>query len=156
MGFSVSHLRWPSLARDLAVMTAPESPITDLGQLCKAYKITEGELAEIVKVPEFQNLLKNELETCKALGSRAGIHYRFSSLSQALAEQMFRDASSGVLEGRDAVALLKLFMQAGGLLSDKETQVNTQVNVGVHLPLPTGLNNNKLKHIESALGPENV
>lgn len=148
MSIVLSSLRWPSLARDLAIMTAPGSPLTDLGQLCKAYGVTDKELAEITKIPAFQDLLKRELEACKAQGSKAGVHYRFSSLSQALAEQLFRDASNGILEGKDVVALLKLFMQAGGLLSDKEApQVNTQVNVGVQLPLPVGISGSKLKHL---------
>ena len=62
------------------------------------------------------------------------------TLSQALLEKMFRDAHQGLLENKDALKLLELMMKSAGLLDTKEaTQVNTQVNVAVPLPLPQGV-----------------
>ena len=141
--------RWPSLAQDLAIMTVPGSPIPDFNFIHQVYGTTDDELKEIIKIPEFQQMYKSELDRCKAQGSRAGQIYRFSSLSQALSEKLYRDATTGIMEAKDALKLLELLMKAAGLSDDKSTQVNTQVNVGVALPLPKNLDNPKLKHLEA-------
>lgn len=149
MNDTLSQLRWPSLAQDLAVMTVPGSPITSLDAIYKTYNITEDELRDILKVPYFQQLFKNSLETFKAQGSKAGQIFRATSLSQALSEKLFTDALRGDMEAKDSLKLLELLMKGAGLFdkTDGGTQVNTQVNVGLNLPLPKGLRNHKLDHI---------
>ena len=47
----LENFRWPSLARDLAVMQTPGSPITDFGDIYETYGITEDGKA----VPVFRN-----------------------------------------------------------------------------------------------------
>ena len=55
-------------------------------------------------------------------------------------EKLFRDAYSGEMDSRDALKLLDMLVKVAGLADAKETtQVNTQVNVAVPLPLPKGV-----------------
>ena len=156
MGSEVlAHFQWPSLAQDLAIMNVPGSPITDFEQVYNSYNITEADLKQILQVPEFQQMFQQELAKCKAAGGRAAQIYRFTTLSQALSEKLYADASRGKLEPKDAIKLLELLLKAAGIADDKQ-QVNTQVNVGVSLPLPQGLNNPKLSHITEAQVEQNV
>lgn len=146
----LSHLRWPSLAQDLAIMTVPGTPLTDLQAIYDTYGVDEQSLKELLAVPEFQNMFKTELERCKAQGSKAGVLYRFGTLSQALSEKLYRDAIASQMEMKDAIKFLELLLKAGGMLNDKEQSVNTQVNVGIALPVPQGLKNPKLNHLAVA------
>ena len=148
MNIALSQLRWPSLAQDLAVMSVPGSPIVDLADIYSTYNIDDAELKEIIKVPKFQQLFADSLAEFKAQGSKAAQMYRAVSLSQALSEKLFRDAMGSALDAKDAIKLLELLMRASGQFDQKETQVNTQVNVGVSLPLPNGLSNPKLNHMK--------
>lgn len=152
MDGALDYLKWPSLARDLAVMTVPDSPLDDLDKILTTYGITREELAKLVLHPEFQPLFQKELELCRAQGSRAGQIYRFSTLSQALSEKLFQDAmglGENEMKASESIKLLELMMKAAGLADTKDSPVvNVQTNVGVQLPLPTGLNNPKLKHLE--------
>lgn len=149
MNGALNHLRWPSLARDLAVMTVPDAPTVSLDSLCKAYDLTQEALAQVVMHPEFRQLFERELEACRSLGSKAGKIYRFSALGQALSEKLYNDAMNGAVETKDAIKLLELLLKAAGMMDQKEQQVNVQTNVGINLPLPTGLSNPKLKHLEA-------
>ena len=132
-------------------MTVPGSPISDLSYIYRTYSLSEADLKTVLMIPEFQELFKKELERCKALGDRAATVYRFGSLSQALSEKLFRDAISNEMETKDAIKLLELLLKASGLNEDKTPQVNTQVNVGVTLPLPKGLSNKKLNHLPETM-----
>lgn len=149
MSLAISQTRWPSLAQDLAVMFVPGSPLNNIEQIYATYDIDEQELRDILDVPEFQALFKKEKAQCKAEGKLAGPMYRFSSLSQSLSEKLFNDAMRSDLDAKDAIKLLELFMKAARLLeSPKDApQVNTQVNVSIPLPIPTGLKNPKLSHM---------
>lgn len=152
MNGALDHLQWPSLARDLAVMTVPDSPLTDMDYIYDTYHVTQDELNRLILHPEFQPLLEKELQYCKSQGSRAGQIHRFTSLSAALAEKLFKDAMglAGEMEPKDAIKLLELMMKAAGMADTRDTPVvNVQTNVGVQLPLPTGLTNPKLKHLET-------
>lgn len=141
--------KWPSLAQDLAVMMVPESPITDFNQIYTAYEITADELKQILSIPKFQELYEQALNDFKSQGQAAGILYRTRQLSAALAEDLFRQALGRQIEAKDSLKLLELLMKASGLFKDKDqAQVNTQVNVGLTLPLPKGLK--KLQHLELA------
>lgn len=147
----LAHPKWPSLAQDLAIMTVPGSPITDMSYIYQTYGLNDEGLKKVLLIPEFQNLFQKELERCKALGDRAATVYRFGTLSQALSEKLFRDAIGNEMEAKDALKLLELMLKAAGLNEDKTPQVNTQVNVGVSLPLPKGLTNKKLNHLTETL-----
>lgn len=150
---ALDYLKWPSLARDLAVMTVPDSPLEDLDKVLTTYNLSREELAKLVLHPEFQPLFQKELELCRSQGTRAGQIYRFSTLSQALSEKLFQDAmglGENGMKAAEAIKLLELMMKAAGLADTKDTPVvNVQTNVGVQLPLPTGLSNPKLKHLEA-------
>lgn len=141
-----SHMQWPSLARDLAIMTAPDSPLKDMGAVMRSYGMTEEELRGVIAIPEFRTMFARELERVNAQGSRAGIQYRMTTLSQALSEKLFRDALADCIKPGEALKLLELLMKSAGLMDQPKdaVQVNTQVNV--QLPLPAGLP--KLKHLE--------
>lgn len=149
-----TRMKWPSLAQDLAVMSLPNSPIKSLSDILTTYAVTEPELKSLLQIPEFQAMFRKEYERMQDLGMNAGAVYKFATLSQALGEKLWRQAVvSDKMEAKDMLRLFELLLKAAGFMSEKkESQVNTQVNVGVHLPLPTGLNNPKLKHIEVANG----
>ena len=136
-------------------MNVPGSPITDFQQVYDSYHITSDDLKQILQVPEFKDMFQRELEKCKANGGRAAQIYRFTTLSQALSEKLYKDAASGNLEPKDAIKLLELLLKAAGIAEDKQ-QVNTQVNVGVNLPLPQGLSNKKVAYLTEAKAENNV
>ena len=149
-GVVLSQLQWPSLAQDLAIMAVPGSPIEDLGQIYSTYGLTESELKHILQVPKFQLMFKNALAGFRAQGNKAGSIYRALTLSHSLAEKLYKDAMS-TMEAKDAIRLLELLMKSCGMLEkDNMTQVNVQNNVGVQLPLPKGLANKKLAHLEAS------
>ena len=145
----LSEMRWPSLARDLAVMSAPDSPITDFSAIYSTYNLDEPTLASILTVPKFQTMFKKAMEDMKAQGSKAGSMYRAGTLAQALSEQLYREASTGGMKPSESIKLLELFLKASGLLEKEQAQVNVQTNVGIQLPIPRGLANRKLKHIDT-------
>lgn len=148
----LSRFRWPSIVQDLALMTVPGSPIKGLGAICQTYNLTEAELKSLLQVPQFKEMLKTALAEMQEQGGRGGARRRSLILSQALSDQLFRSAINGGMEAKDAIKFLELQMKSAGLLAEDKTQVNTQVNVGVKLPLPIGLDNPKLKHLEVANG----
>lgn len=157
MSVVLSRMRWPSLAQDLAIMTVPGTPITDLSMIYGSYDLSEADLKEILTIPAFQEMFQKELENCKAQGSKAGVAYRFGTLSQSLSEHLFRAAMEGDLEAKDAIRLLELFLKASGLSETAApAQVATQVNVGISLPLPHGLSNPKLDHLKELKGVTDV
>ena len=144
---SLSKMRWPSHAQDLAVMSVPGSPIEDLKTVLATYDLSQDDLKNILKTPEFLEMFERELQAVRAEGSRAAANYRYRTLSQSLSEKLFRDATTGTMEAKDAIKLLELLFKASDQFAKEvQPQVNTQVNVGVQLPLPIGLTNKKLAH----------
>lgn len=147
---ALTEVRWPSLARDLAVMYAPDTPITDLSVIYSTYGLDEPTLQSILTVPKFQSMFKKALDEMKAQGAKAGSMYRAGTLAQALSEKLFTDAANGKMKSGEAIKLLELFLKAGGLMEKEATAtVNVQNNVGIQLPIPRGLANRKLKHIDT-------
>ena len=76
--------------------------------------------------------------------------YRAGTLSQALAEKLFRDAISENMKPAEALKLLELLYKVSGSMNTEQQVVNTQVNVGVAIPVPEGMKNRKLDHLRSA------
>ena len=130
-----SQTRWPSLARDLAVLTVPDSPL-DLKSILRAYELTKDELATILQNPSFMKMFDKEMALCEQAGSKVAVRYRATTLSQALSEKLFRDAVSGILEPKDSLKLLDLLMHASGIMEEDKTPIAVQSNVQVNLPLP--------------------
>ena len=146
----LAQYRWASLAQDLAVMQVPDTPITELDTIYNTYNISEKDLQKILIVPEFQDMYRNSLEQLRAKGSRAGSMYRAGTLSQALAEKLFRDAVNENMKPAEALQLLELLYKVSGSMNTEQQVVNTQVNVGVAIPVPEGMKNHKLDHLRSA------
>ena len=144
----LAQYRWASLAQDLAVMQVPDTPITELDTIYNTYNISEKDLQKILVVPEFQDMYRNSLEQLRAQGSRS--MYRAGTLSQALAEKLFRDAISENMKPAEALKLLELLYKVSGSMNIEQQVVNTQVNVGVAIPVPEGMKNHKLDHLRSA------
>lgn len=144
----LENFRWPSLARDLAVMQTPGSPLTDFGEIYDTYRITEDELKKVIQIPEFQQMYRNELEGFRAQGSRAASLYRAGTLSQALTEHLFSDAVAGKMKAPDMLKLLELLLKASGQLSPDVPAVSVQTNVGIAIPVPD-LKNPKLNHLKA-------
>lgn len=145
----LEETRWPSLAQDLAVMSVPDSPITNIQEVCTTYNISMAELKDLLKIPRFAGLLEESADYFKAQGPKAGTIYRTTALSHALTEKIFADSMRGAVESKDMIKFLELLYKASGLMMPEKDspQVNTQVNVGVQLPLPRGLHNRKLQHM---------
>lgn len=143
-------LRWASLARDVAVLMLPDAPVKELDTVLRAYHLTKKDFEFILKAPSFQDLLKSELDNFKSQ-PYAGHRHRAVSLSQALSEQLFREAMNGGMEAKDSLKLLELLLKSGGMMDNKtnDVTVNVQNNTAVALPLPKGLMNPKLRHLEA-------
>ena len=135
MSIRYSQTRWPSLARDLAVLTVPDSPLM-LENILGAYNLTKEELATILQNPNFVRLFDRVISLCEQAGSRVAVRYRATTLSQALSEKLFQDAISGIMEPKDSLKLLDLLMHASGVMDEEKTPVAVQNNVQVNLPLP--------------------
>lgn len=134
------QMQWPSLAQDLALLNVPNSPFKGgLDEVRDAYGLTPEEFRATLAIPQFQLMLQKAMEDVTRDGSRAGVRARATMLTQALAEQLFREATSGKIEAKDSLKLLDSLLKMSGL--DKEqkgdVQVNTQVNV--HVPAPMGV-----------------
>lgn len=151
MSTVLSVQRWASLARDLALISLPGAPVSELDDVLKTYGLTKAELKYILEVPKFKDLLKKEREEFEAQGPNAGMKQRTAMLAQALSEKMFRTAMSDSMEHKESLKLLELLLKSSGLMEEKQQSVQVQTNVGVALPLPQGLNNPKLKHCERAI-----
>ena len=130
-----SQTQWPSLARDLAVLTVPDSPL-NLKAILKAYNLGKDELATILQNPNFVRLFDREISLCEQAGSKVAVRYRATTLSQALSEKLFKDAIRGVLEPKDSLKLLDLLTHASGVMEEDKTPIAVQSNVQVNLPLP--------------------
>ena len=143
----LARFRWPSLARDLAVMLLPDSPLTDIRDVRTKYNVSEEELRTILVIPYFQELFRDAVDYFKAQGNKAGTRFRAAILSDSLAEKLYTDAMQENMKSQDAIKLLELLLKTSGALEKETTTVATQVNVGVSLPLPRGLKNPKLNHV---------
>lgn len=144
-----SQTQWPGLARDLAILSAPDSPLSGIDVILETYGLTQADLRELALVPAFQDMYARELESVRAKGDRAGALYRAATFSQSLAEKLYRDAVAGRMEAKEAIRLLETLLKAAGLSGDGGTTVNVQNNVGVAIPVPR-LNNPKLDHLREA------
>lgn len=147
MAITLSPLRWPSLAQDIAVMAAPGSPIDSLDHIYSSYNIDEDELNELLKVPLFQQHFQTAAQELKAQGSRAGAIYRAGTLAQGVSEKLYRDFLDGQMKAPDAIKFLDLLYKASGMTDKSQPQVAVQVNNGVQLPQPVGLDNPKFQHL---------
>lgn len=148
MSIVLSQLRWPSMAQDLAILTAPGDASFDLAGFCQSYDITESDLDALIKIPEFQELFQHAVQQVRAQGDKAGPRYRAAVLSRHLSEHLFRRASTGAMTDKDSLKLLETLLRSAGLY-DPPPVSNTQVNVGVSVPIaiPDGMRNPKLNHM---------
>lgn len=149
MSIVLSQLRWPSMAQDLAIMGAPGEATIDIDGFCRSYGLTEAELNALLTVPEFQELLRHAVEQVHAQGDKAGPRYRAAVLSRHLSEALFRKASLGEMNDKEAIKFLEILLRSAGLY-DPPPVSTTQVNVGVAavpIPVPSGMNNPKLSHL---------
>lgn len=153
MSTVLSAVRWASLARDLALLTLPGAPVSELNDVLKTYSLTKKELKYILEVPKFKDYLKKEREELEAQGPNAGMKQRTAMLAQALSEKLFRTSMSDSMEHKESIKLLELLLKSSGMMDEKPAAAAVQVNtnVGVALPLPVGLNNPKLRHCEKAI-----
>ena len=128
-------------------MAAPGSPIDSLDHIYSSYGITEDELNEILKVPLFQKHFQTSLQEMKAQGSRAGAMYRAGTLAQGVSEKLYRDFLADGMKAQDAIKFLELLYKASGMTDKNQPQVAVQVNNGIQLPQPVGLDNPKFQHL---------
>lgn len=143
MSVICTQTQWPSLARDLAILTLPGSPV-DMQDIFNTYGLDRASLTEILQNPAFLSMFDKEMSLCERAGDKAVVRYRATTLSQALAEKLFKDAINSTMEAKDALKLLDLLLRASGITEeDKTSPVAVQTNVNVALPLP---NVAKLSH----------
>ena len=143
-----STFKWPSLAQDLAIMNVPGSPIKGYDDICGAYNITKEELAQVISIPQFQEMFKASLSQFKAEGNKASLKYVTTAQAQSLLDKVYRDMCAGGYDNKDILKFLEMLLKCTGIFDKPaESTVNIQNNVGVQLPLPTGLKNKKLDHL---------
>lgn len=147
MAISLSPMRWPSLAQDIAVMYVPGSPIDSLDRIYTSYGIDESELNELLKVPLFQQHFQTSVRELQAQGNKAGAMYRAGTLAQGVSEKLYRDFMEGQMKAPDAIKFLDLLYKASGMMDKAQPQVAVQVNNAVQLPIPKGLDNPKFAHL---------
>ena len=132
---AVTRTRWPSLARDLAILTLPYSPVS-MEDIFRTYETDKDEIAGLLANPEFVKRFEKEMAVCEQAGDKAVVRYRTSTLSQALAEKLFRDAMGDVMKPGEALKLLDLLLKVAGLMTEEKTTTNVAVQTNVTLPLP--------------------
>lgn len=135
MSVLTSQYRWPSLARDLAILSVPGSPV-DLQDIFNTYDLDKASLTELLQNPTFVKLFEKEARLCEQNGEKAAVKYRATTLSQALSEKLFTVAVQGGMKDSDALKLLDLLLKTAGLLTEDKTTVAVQTNVNMKLPLP--------------------
>lgn len=121
----LENFRWPSLARDLAVMQTPGSPITDFGDIYETYGITEDELKTVIQIPAFQQMYRDELAGFRSQGSKAASLYRTGTLSQALMEHdpALDSSSANPVENRAVSSELDLKADSADFLTITNAEI---------------------------------
>lgn len=131
---SVPQVKWPSLARDLAILTMPYSPVS-MQDIFRTYQTDKDEIATLLATPDFVKRFEKEMAVCEQAGDKAVVRYRTSTLSQALAEKLFRDAINDAMKPGEALKLLDLLLKTAGLMAeDKAPTVAVQTNIALPLP----------------------
>lgn len=147
MSLVLSQLRWPAMAQDLAIMAAPGEATMDIAGFCASYGLTEDELKNLLKIPEFQSQFRHALEQVSAQGDKAGPRYRASILSRHLSEVLFRKAVSGEMEDKEAIKLLEILLRSAGLHDAPAASTQVTVGVSIPIPVPDGMRSTKLDHL---------
>ena len=131
----VPQTRWPSLARDLAILTLPYSPVS-MEDIFRTYETDKDEIAQLLATPDFVKRFEKEMSVCEQAGDKAVVRYRSSTLSQALAEKLFRDAINNDMKPGEALKLLDLLLKVAGLMTEDKVAANVAVQTNIALPLP--------------------
>lgn len=145
----IKHL-WPSIARDIALMTAPGGGTSYSAEdIAHNYGLNQDEFARLVSLPAFEAVVKDELARVKSLGPNAGARMRAESMATAMQEQMFKQACAGGMDEKVQMQFLNTLLKAAGLDQPPENAraAAPQNVVNVAFSLPRLANNSKLAHL---------
>ena len=152
---AVRHL-WGSIARDLVLMTLPQSntgSAVSLPGLLQHYSLTGADLKALLARADFQETLAGEKKEAAMLGRQAAHAIRTGEMAADLAEEVYRRAKENKAVSLTELtkAYVALARSAGfeEVYRPKEgggTTVN--VGVGMNFTLPK-LENTKLRHLET-------
>ena len=142
--------KWSAIAQDIALLTVPTSGGTayTAQDIAKYYGLTEPQFCKLLEIPQFQNLVKQEVAAAKELGPKAGVRLRAEALSLQLQEQLFTRALQGDLDDKLSVQLLGMLMKSAGIDQPPEMAAaqapQSTVNIAFNIPK---LQNRKLAHL---------
>lgn len=142
--------KWDLIARDVALLSVDGSGAISIDSICQSAGITDKQLLTLLDIPKFQAMYKWHLERFKKQGDAAPVAARSRILASLLVDKIFRDIMSGTIEPTMQIKYLDILMKAAGAYTELKQQMNVQVNTSaaVNLPLPKGLKNPKLQHLE--------
>lgn len=143
------HL-WPSLARDIIMMSSPDAGSTVTPDLLLAvYNITPEEFHIISRLPVFNDLCREEATKLKEGGAELCHRYRVESMVARLGDIIYsRCVNDKSVEIKDAVNFYRTLLESVGMIGGKKgKEVSAQANVAIQLNLPQ-LRNKKLQHLQ--------
>lgn len=152
-GDMINRLReWGPIAHDIALLTAPVDGATTYtaSDIAKAHGISSEQLAQLLKLPAFVEIVRKEVQRIKDMGPNAGARLRAEAMAMVLQEKLFALALSGELDGKLLVQFYTSLLKTSGLEEPPETktQVTPQVvNNVLSFNVPRLPNNRKLSHL---------
>ncbi len=119
--------------------------------IAATYHLEEDDFVALIRLPAFVAIMRSELARIKELGPFAGQRLRAEALATDLQEHLYSRAKSGIMDDKQAVALLGILLKSAGLdmppdVREQETnKASASVNIAFNLPkLP---HNKKLAHL---------
>jgi len=114
--------KWPTIARDLALMSQPQTQSSqfDIEDVARMYDLSLVELNELIINPTFRQLVVEAVRNLKALGPRAGFRMRAELLATELQEKLYNRAVSGSMEDKQMLQFLAVLLKSAGLEAPPE------------------------------------
>jgi len=146
-----SETKWPSIARDIAMLATPVSGATTYtaADIAREYKISLDHLTALLALPAFQTLVHQELEHIKSMGPKAGARLRAEAMAVEVQEYLFnRITKLHDLDDKLAVQFYGMLLKSAGLEQPPEMlqaqAAQNTVNIAFNIPK---LKNPKLAHL---------
>lgn len=142
---------WPSIAKDIAMLAAPASGATTYTakDIAREYNLTTEQFTQLMQLPAFKSLLKQELDYVKELGPKAGARLRAEAMATEIGEYIFnRITQTQDLDDKLTVQFYGMLLKSAGLEQPPEmlaaSAPQNTVNIAFNVPK---LKNQKLAHI---------
>lgn len=148
-----SETKWPSIARDIALLATPVDGATTYtaSDIAAEYGLPLEHLTALLALPAFQELVRQELAHIKTLGPKAGARLRAEAMAIEVQEYLFnRVTRLHDLDDKLSVQFYGMLLKSAGLeqppeMAQAQAPQNT-VNIAFNIPK---LKNPKLAHLAS-------